>query len=361
MIVKKIRLAHFRNYKELTLEFDEQLNIIIGKNAQGKTNLLESLVLLSTTRSHRLKNDQDMIEHHEEFSVIECIVQSTFNKHLKIVLNSKGKILYNANNKIARSSDFIGLLNAVIFSPNDLEIFVASPKIRRRLIDLEIGKLSISYMNALNQYYKLMKNRNSLLKKGISDITHYEVIENQMIIHQKKIIGYRHEFIQQLNQYLKYYFNLLSEKEDQLEMNYLCCLDDLNNIEVQMKEKYSKYQRQDLMMKSTVFGIHREDIEFKLNGHLVHEYASQGQRRMIVLALKLALVKYIQDMKKDSPILLLDDVLSELDLEHQQLLFKIIPKNTQTIITTTFIDPRIKLGPHCLIKIDSGKMIKESI
>lgn len=361
MILKKIRLQNYRNFELLYIELDDRLNIVIGDNAQGKTNLLESMFFLSTTRSHRIRSDKDLIRDSCESAVLECLVVNKQTRKLKIVLNDAGKVLYDGNYKISKSSEYIGLLNAVLFAPSDIELFSSSPKIRRRLMDIEIGKLSINYMNKMNNYFKLIKSRNQLLKNGIQDRTLFEVLEIQLVDVSKYIIKSRQQFIDKLLVYYVEYYKKLSESNDEVNMCYRSCINDFENIELEISEKYKKNMKQDLFLKATSFGIHREDLEFHLNGHLVNDYASQGQKRMMVLALKLALVYFIRDVKKESPLLLLDDVLSELDLHHQQLLFKLIPADTQTIITTTHIDKSIELGHHQMWHIKQGKIVEDKV
>ncbi len=358
MKINDIKLVNFKNIENLTVSLHPHLNILVGNNAQGKTNFLESLYLLSTTRSIKQKDDRILIKHHQEYAKLNCIFEVTKKMSLKLIITEKGKSLFINNNQIKKSTDYLGKLNTILFIPKDLELFDSAPKVRRKLIDIEIGKISNKYLVALTIYNKLIKERNQLLKNNINDYSLYEAIEDKIIEEQVKIITYRKKFITSLNIYLNKYYQLLSSKNDQIIINYNCVVEDHEKIKEILKFKYKKTFEQDRVLKATTIGIHREDILFKINNNLVSEVASQGQKRMLILALKIGLVEYINEIKGDSPILLLDDVMSELDIYNQQKLLNIIPKYAQTIITTTHINNNIKINDYKLIEIKEGKIVR---
>lgn len=361
MKIKNIKLRNFRNYSNLYVEFNPNINIIVGNNAQGKTNLLESILYLSTTRSHRVNQDQIMIKENEKFANIECELISTINKKIQIVIHENGKSLFVQGKQILKSSEFIGIINAVLFSPRDIDIFEDSPRIRRKLMDIEIGKINKQYMISLNNYSKLLKDRNNLLKNNSSDKVLFESIEKQMIDNQITIINFRRKFISVINQIINNYYQKLSCTNDVVKVNYECCIEKEEVLEIinEFKSKYDKNFERDLFLKSTSFGIHRDDLTFKLNDKDVSSFASQGQRRMVILAFKLSLIDYIKSLINDYPILLLDDVLSELDDTRKNKLFEVIPSNIQTIITTTNLINNLDNLNYKVIKILDGRLMED--
>lgn len=338
MYIESLRLKKFRNYSDQSIQLKNGMNLILGENGIGKTNLLESIYLLSTTRSHRNDDEKDMISFGEEFASVEAtVVNKNGRDRLNIILHKKGKTLSLNNNMIKRNSEFIGKVNAVIFSPSEMNLFDDSPRERRRLIDMEIGKLSAGYMYNLSNYLKYLKQRNAYLKQGNDKVmldTYTEMIFDPQI----KIIKERDSFINALNAYLSYFYNEISGSQNELKMVYKSFIKekkDVNLMRKEIKETYDKMLERDMALKQTNIGIHREDYEFYLNDLNVAKYCSQGQKRMVILALKLALVQIIYQIKREYPILLLDDVFSELDSNHRICLIKLLPNSIQTIITTT--------------------------
>lgn len=339
MIIKEVKLRNFRNYDSCTVQFDKDCNILLGQNAQGKTNILESLVFLSTTRSHRLQYDQQMIQDGKELCNIECTFLDERERKIGAVIYSKGKTLLINQQPVSKSSDFIGKLNVLLFSPSDLEIFDDSPKERRRLIDIEIGKVSSTYMFHLSRYLKLLKERNSMLKMNRFDDSYMIVLENQMIESQIEILLERKKFIDSCNEYLSDKYEKLSDQRCDLKMIYLSCvqINDKELMHQEFKKLYEKNREKDIQFKVTSNGIHRDDCFFEMDGKRVELFCSQGQKRMVVLALKFSLVEYIKNQLHKTPVLLLDDVLSELDHRRRHNLLKCLDGDIQTIVTTTEI------------------------
>lgn len=338
MYIESVKLKKFRNYENQTFNLKNGMNLILGDNGIGKTNLLESIYLLSTTRSHRNDDDKDMIGFNQDFASVEGIVVSKNGKDkLDLILHKKGKTLSVNNVLVKRNSKFIGKLNAVIFSPSEMNLFDESPRERRRMIDMEIGKLSTSYMYNLSNYLKCLKQRNAYLKQGndknVLD-TYTEMINKPQI----NIIRERASFIKSLNLYLSYFYNEISNSDSELKMVYQSFIEETNDEKImkeQIDDMYNKMLERDILLKQTNTGIHREDYAFYLDNMDVSKYCSQGQKRMVILALKLSLVQIIYQIKREYPILLLDDVFSELDANHRSCLLKLLPSSIQTIITTT--------------------------
>lgn len=348
MKVTQIRLRNFRNYESCQLNPDPGINVLIGKNAQGKTNLLESLVLLSTTRSHRAAADQDLIREHEEFCKAECRLDTEPETVLQAVIHEKGKTLMIHRQPVSRSSEFIGRLNAVLFAPSDLELFEAPPKVRRRLMDVEIGKVSAVYMQHLSSYMKLLKERNSLLKREPVNPAMLDVLDEQLIDQEIQVLLMRRQFLEMMNRQLTSCYNGLSAETAQVSVRYHTVSEntDPQQIRGELHRKMKENRERDKILKTTASGIHRDDLSFQLNGRDVVSYASQGQRRMIVLAWKLSLMEFIRNRRHEMPVLLLDDVLSELDQEKRIRLFALIPESVQTFITTTEIHEILDFLPR---------------
>ncbi len=330
MLVSCLKLNNYRNYSLKSLTFSPGLNIIIGKNGVGKTNILESLIVLSNTKSFRTLDDCDLIKKDEPYSRIEAT--SDIGK-LKVVINDNGKRLYFNDNPLKKTSEFIGKINCILFKPNDLNLFTDSPRDRRRTLDVEIGKVSKEYLLALSTYNGLLKDKNRLLKEEHVDLNYLDLIDTKMIEQMQTIINYRNEFIEFINSQISSIYNELSNSDTTIRIKYKVCsnIDDLNTNMKRSREK-------DLMYKYATFGIHHDDYEFYFNDDLLYSVASQGQSRMSMISFKLALEKYIRFKTNSYPIILLDDILSELDNDNKNRLLKALPCENQTIITGTDLD-----------------------
>ncbi|MBQ6334567.1 MAG: DNA replication/repair protein RecF [Erysipelotrichaceae bacterium] len=330
MPVKAIRLNDYRNYRRSFFEFDPHLNIITGKNGTGKTNILESIIVVSNTKSYRSNNDSDLIRKGAEFARI-CL--NTEDKEYKVVINKKNKSLYIDNDLVKRTSEFIGKVNAILFKPSDLELFTQSPSERRKLLDIEVSKVSTSYIQALLRYNSLLKDKNKLLKELEKDELLLSVINESMVPLIKIIIQERQGFFVIINRYISDIYYLISNKRTKIEVVYKkCCeIEKVNDELERSKEKDDYYHY-------TTFGPHHDDYSFYMDGYELNSIASQGQKRMVLIAFKFALMRYIQYMTNKTPIVLLDDILSELDKDNQERLLNIIPEDTQVIITNTDIN-----------------------
>lgn len=339
MYIDQLRLKFFRNYDSCNINLNPGINIFIGKNGQGKTNLLESVYFLSTTKSHRGMEDIQLIQFNQDFACIDAhVCYENQSMIYSAVIHKRGKTLCIRNQPVKKVSEFIGKINAVLFSPLDMNLFDASPKYRRRLIDVELGKMSNQYITQLNQYNHLLKERNSYLKQERVDIVLLDTITEQMMKPQLQIMKKRYLFVHQLNEYLPKLYQEMSRSDDVVQVHYLSMIDyhvDDTVMLQNLQQKFDSLKERDMLLRMTNTGIHREDISFTLNGHEVNLVASQGQKRMIVVALKLALISIIHEYTGEYPILLLDDVLSELDVEKKNNLIHLLPKEVQTIITTT--------------------------
>ncbi|MBQ2139419.1 MAG: DNA replication/repair protein RecF [Erysipelotrichaceae bacterium] len=346
MPVKTIRINDYRNYRRKYLEFDPHLNIIVGKNGSGKTNILESIIVVSNTKSYRTNNDADLIRKGCDFA---RIVLNTEDKEYKVVINKKNKSLYIDNELIKRTSEFIGKVNAILFKPSDLELFTQSPSERRKLLDIEIAKVSKSYIHSLSRYNSLLKDKNKLLKQLEADQLLLNVLNESMTPMIKIIISERENFFNVINRYISEYYHLISDTDAKIEIVYKKCC-EIADVEMQLenaKEKDDYYHY-------ATFGPHHDDYNFYMDGYELNSIASQGQKRMVLIAFKFALMRYIQYSIGITPIVLLDDILSELDKENKERLLNIIPENTQVIITNTDINNLDIKADYKLIELKEG-------
>lgn len=330
MLIRSVRLNDYRNYVRGVFTFDPHLNIIIGKNGTGKTNLLESIVVVSNTKSYRTNDDRDLIRKGREFARIEL---NSDENEFRVVINKKGKSLFIDGTLIRKTSDFIGRINAVLFKPSDLELFTQSPGERRKLLDIEISKVSRRYIDALLKYNRLLKDKNRLLKENEPDKVLMSVINESMVPLIKTIIEEREGFFEVINEYISPMYAMISGKEVKIEIHYRRC-SAIDEVE----KKIEQTQEKDLYYHYATYGTHHEDYDFLMDGYDLNSIASQGQKRMVLIAFKFALIKYIQKQTGQTPVVLLDDILSELDKNNQERLLNVLPLKTQVIITNTDIN-----------------------
>lgn len=337
MIVESIKLEKFRNYKSLKLKFDPGTNIFYGDNAQGKTNILESVYLCGTTKSHKGSKDREVIQFEEEESHIRMkLIRSDtpvkIDMHLK---KNKTKGIAINGVPIRKASELFGIANFVFFSPEDLNIIKNGPSERRHFIDMELCQLNKVYLYHLSNYNKVVNQRNKLLK-DISFRPDFmdtlDIWDMQMVEYGKKIIEERKAFIQRLNGIIYEIHQHLTGNKEELFISYE------ENVKAEDFEAVLKRNRErDIKMKMSMTGPHRDDICFKIKEIDIRKFGSQGQQRTAALSLKLSEIELVKQEIGDTPILLLDDVLSELDSNRQKYLLDSI-HNIQTLITCTGLD-----------------------
>lgn len=369
MILEKIYINQFRNYDSLELQFHKGINIIYGENAQGKTNLLESIYVLALTKSHRSFIDNHLIQSGKKSSKIRGMVQTDqLPMQLEITIGNKKKKIKLDNQEIKRVSDYISKMNIIIFYPEDLDLIKGSPSLRRRYLNSEISQLSSNYLNIYSEYNKILKIRNDYLKKlnkgitiddGYFDILTQYLVDKAVIIYQE-----RKRFIDQINHYGKEVFFRLSSLG-----NFRLCYKttipfEYGNV-ISMKqlmiEKLEKIRDTEIKLGVTLVGPHRDDFEFYIGDQNLKLFGSQGQQRMAILALKLSEIDIFREIKNTTPILLLDDVFSELDDNKKNNLLFYMNQDIQTIITTTDlknIDAEILKNAQ-LIHVCNGKIVNK--
>lgn len=343
MIVESIELDHFRNYNELVMSFCDKTNILFGDNAQGKTNILEAIYISGTTKSHRSSKDREIItfgsnEGHIKLMVRKHDVPYRIDMHLK---KSKSKGIAINGIPIKKASELFGLVNVVFFSPQDLSIIQDGPAQRRRFIDMELCQIDKYYLHNIVQYNKIITQRNKLLKElsfHFDDalLATLDVWDMQMADYGNKIIKRREEFIKQMNEIIGSIHYRLSGEREKLSIIY-----EPNVRNGQFEQEILANRDKDLKLKTTNAGPHRDDMGFYFSDVDIRIFGSQGQQRTAALSLKLAEIELVKSMIHDSPILLLDDVMSELDSHRQNQLLDSI-ENIQTIVTCTGLDEFVK-------------------
>ncbi len=364
MILKKIHLVHFRNYENNTFYFGNGINYIVGRNAQGKTNLIESIYYCSTTKTHRNVEDECLIQKNNEAFKIEA---SLFKKNHEIemmcIFSKSGKNLFLYHNPIRKVSDFVGFMNAVIFSPNDMNLFSAQPKVRRKFMDIELSKCSKSYMYKLNEFYHLLKQRNAYLKSEKVDLQYLSILDEKCAQLQSVIIHQRAVFLSELTSVSQKFYEQLSDDQTKFSIVYKTFIeiDDEKSMTLKIMQLYQNNVEKDMLLKTTDKGIHKDDFILMIDDKNAEEFASQGQKRTILLALKIGIVKLIEKIIQDEPILLLDDVFSELDENRRETLLDLLPKNIQIFISTTEKIQKNYNRDFHMIMIENGNEVKEDI
>ncbi len=327
-MIKSISLSNFRKFDKLNIETNKNLVILVGSNAVGKTTVLESIYLASTFKSHRTNDLSDLIKEGKPYAKI--FINSDHKYEVILSQNKKKGLIDGIEQK--KASDFVANLHTVIFSPSDLSIVSGSPSVRRHFLDIELSMLNKKYLDCLSKTKYFLKQRNELLKKDNIDLKMLEVLTNQFIESESLIIRSRLKFINLLNQKLNLIHETISNGE-KLELKYISTI-DLDKA----KEIYKLQLKKEMFLKTTTLGFHRDDFEIYLNDHLANAYASQGQMRNIAISIKIALVMVYEQYLGKYPILLLDDVFSELDDSRQSNLVKFLLDKPQTFITTTTLD-----------------------
>jgi len=358
MIVKSLKLKNFRNYDFLDLEFDETTNIFYGDNAQGKTNILESIYLTGTTKSHRGTKDRDMIQFGQEEAHIETVVEKKgvpFKIDIHLKKNSPKGIAINKI-PIKKASELFGIINIVFFSPEDLNIIKNGPAERRRFIDLELSQLDKLYLSDLSNYNRIVNQRNKLLKdvydrKDLLDTL--DIWDMQLVNYGNRIMERRKNFIDQMNQIIGEVHEKLTGGREHLKIFYEPSLKDES-----LEYALMKNRERDIRMKSTSVGPHRDDICFMCGDLDIRKFGSQGQQRTAALSLKLSEIELVRNEIKDTPILLLDDVLSELDKHRQNYLLDSI-RDVQTLITCTGLDDFVnhRFSINKILRVEQGHVI----
>lgn len=344
MTIQSLELLNFRNYEKQTISFSNGINILYGQNAQGKTNILEALYIASTGKSHRTNSYHDLIRNgYQGFELkLDAIINNRDNKIIIKYSTENGRYAEINGVKRDKLSDILGTLNMILFSPETLEVIKGSPAIRRRFLDIILCQTNRQYLHILKRYNQLIKNKAIALKMGKSDKKYEEMIpvwNEHISMYGAKIAFIRKNAINELNSFMKTEMHSITDGLETSELHYktFCNFDENSDEEYfrnQLMNNLNKGIKKEFSISQCLYGPHRDDFEILLNDMNSRQYCSQGQQRTLALSLILAELLFVEEIKGEKPVLLLDDVMSELDLKRQEYLLKGLT-DVQTIITTT--------------------------
>ncbi len=339
MQIRDLKLLNFRNYETVNMQFSDHLNLIIGKNGMGKTNLVEAIYVLALTKSFRTNLDGILIKTEESNLKIVANVFDNYLREYQFLLSKEGKKVKINGTNIAKLSDYISKINVILFSPNDLRIIKDTPSVRRKMLNIEISQLDNSYLKNLQEYNKIIKQRNAYLKtmniNGNASKEYLDILTSKLIDIGLDIYKSRQQFLKQINENIGNLFFKITNLEG-LNINYES---DYNEITKEALLKlYKKSLERDLMFGQTHIGIHHDDIVFRLQASNLKDYGSEGQQKNAIISFKLAEIDIFYEKKNSYPILILDDLFSELDKEKINNILKLLSRDIQTFITTTEVD-----------------------
>ncbi len=362
MKISKLKLVNFRNYENLKINFSDKLNIIYGENGSGKSNLVEAIYLLALTKSFRITNDKYLINKGKDSTTIEGkITKNNDESDYKVKISTEGKKVEIDNNKINKISEYITKIQVIVFYPSNTELINDSPSERRKLLNIEISQIFKEYLILLNNYNKILKQRNAYLKQlylyGNASREYLDILTKKLVEYGKRIHKYRLEFLENLNQNItKVYKDIFESGE--LKIKYKS---SYNRTERELLEIYRKYYSKEMAAGKTLIGIHHDDFEFILDGNNIKEWGSQGQLKNAILSFKISEVKLIKDILKEYPILILDDLFSELDERKIYNILNILDDNVQTFITTTELKsiPINVVEKSNIYHIQNGEIMEE--
>ena len=369
MRIERLKLTNFRNYTDLEIEFGPSINIFIGNNGQGKTNILESIYMLSLSKSNRSGIEDNLIKYNEEVAKIEgLIVSDDYPKKQEIRLTKNKKQLFINGKEIRKNSDYVSNFCVISFTPDDLEIIKGSPNIRRNTINIDISQLNNKYIGYLNEYNQVIKMRNEYLKRmnlnGNSDPRYLDILNQKIIDNSLIIYKYRFSFFEKINLFLpKIYKRIAGLDGLKVVYNTSIHIDTYNEEEIKKRfiSKFKKNLNVELMQGMTLIGPHRDDFSFILNEKDMKQFSSQGQQRLAIIAFKIAEIYLFKEKLLEYPVLLLDDIFSEIDASKRNKILKFLQGDIQTIITTTDIndiDSKYQLDVK-VFDVKNGKVTKK--
>jgi len=361
MILTNLKLKNFRNYDNLDLSFNKKINIFIGNNAQGKTNILESIYVLSLTKSHRTNKDLYLIKKDSLFTkIIGTINDDNKNTKYEVLINENGKRVSINDKPLKKVSEYLSKINAIMFCPDDLEIIKGSPQERRSFFNISISGFNNDYVRYLNEYNKILRTRNEYLKNyEIINKDYLDVLTNKLIDLNIYIYNERKKYVETINKYLSNIYKDITGKTN-IVLKYDSFIEDEDNLRNQLEDKFNMVYNNELFQKVTLLGIHKDDFSIFIDDVKINNYGSQGQHRIAILCLKLSEIKIYEEEYNKKPILLLDDIFSELDTNKKSNIIKFIKNDLQVFITSTDlnnIDKKI-LKEADVYKIDNGKVVE---
>jgi len=357
MQILNLKLLNFRNYSKLELDFSPSKNIIIGKNGMGKTNIVEAIYVLALTKSFR-GSDNTLVKSNEDTMRITADIKSSFIDNYKLVLSKDDKRVSINKNRVKRLSDYVSNINVVLFSVDDLRLIKDTPSTRRKMINIELSQLNNEYLNLVNTYNKLIKQRNSYLKtllfNNYASREYLQIMTEKVIEIGLKIYEYRKNFFDNINPLVSKIYESITGCKD-IKIEYIS---DFKNDIKKIRERYKHYEEKDINFSKTHFGVHHDDFIFIKDGVVLRDFGSEGEQKNAIIALKLAELEYFSKVKGDKPILILDDLFSELDSEKINNILRFIPDDIQTFITTTELNKVKKslVNKSKIFKVINGRV-----
>ena len=355
MKITNLKLVNYRNYDQININFSNNINIIYGNNGTGKSNLIEAIYLLSLTKSFRTLDDKNLIKSNSNTALVKGIID---NKVYFIELSNSLKKVFIDNKKINKISDYISKVNIILFNPLDTKVLTDSPNARRKMLNIEISQINKEYVNLLSTYNRILKHRNAYLKQlylnGNASIDYLNILTTKLIDLGINIYNIRKDYIEQINNNLT---NIYKEIFDygELKIKYISTF---NKDKEELLQIFQKNYKKEITYGKTIFGIHHDDIHFILDGYNIKEYGSIGQQKNSIISFKLAELPLIKEKNGAYPILILDDLFSELDNKKINNIIKMLNKEVQTFITSTDIDRVNKdlLNDSYIFYINNGKI-----
>ncbi len=365
MQAKKLELKNFRNYKEQTIAFQKGINILHGDNAQGKTNVLEAIYLFSMGKANRARRDMELIRHGEEKAWLALdFADKERDSRTEITLfKNRPKTITVNEIPIRKNSELMGRFRVVYFGPEYLGLVKEGPKARRKNTDIFISQLRPRYFASLSDAKKLVESKNALLKMDKPNLAMLDVLNEKLAAKTAEIIAYRAEYIEKFAGFAADLQREISGGQEDLDIRYDCCVRDFQGLDVgalqeKVYQKIEESRRRELDCRESVVGPHREDLTYLINGQEAKLYASQGQQKTVVLVQKLAEVALMQKETGELPVLLLDDIMSELDKKRQSFILNHI-RDMQILITCTDIDGFDLSGDTALFTVENGNVTRE--
>ena len=362
MQISSLKLLNFRNYETLELKFSNKVNLIYGKNGMGKTNIIEAIFMLGLTKTFRSNNDDIVIKKGKNIAKIEGTIKDNIFNNYKIIISNAGKRIKIDNNKIAKVSDYITKVNIILFNPDDLKLIKDTPSIRRNMLNIEISGINGEYLLLLNSYNKVLKQRNAYLKalnkKKDYETSFLNILTEQLVDLGLKIMWIREDFINNINSYISDIYYEITHKGT-LKVVYKS--EFLGKNKEDLLKMFEKNISREIFLGKTIFGIQHDDLEFQVDSEIVKEFSSVGEQKNSIISFKLAEIKNIEEKLHKKPILILDDLFSELDEEKINNILMLIDTDLQTFITTTEItkvDKRLLANAKIFHVID-GKVEEE--
>ncbi|MBR2546624.1 MAG: DNA replication/repair protein RecF [Eubacterium sp.] len=363
MFIKELKLKNFRNYKDLTIDFDERVNLITGQNAQGKTNLIESLYISSIGRSFRTAHDSEMIRFGEEGAYIKVIAEKEYtDTKVEIFLKSDSrKAVKKDGNTVRKTADLLDNIIIVIFSPDDLRIVKDEPEKRRRFIDRELSQIKPAYFDSYMHYRRALMERNSYLKNDKIDRSMLDIWDDGLIRYGALLMSYRKEFVKELSEISGNIHKNITNGKESMSIRYDPDIDiagDINTQQEFIERQLTASRENDIRRRTTTRGPHKDDISFITDNINVRNFGSQGQQRTSALSLKLAELEIIKKETGENAVLLLDDVMSELDEERREYLIRALSENQIFITTTDIDDSLMRAYPDAkIIRVEEGRIV----